>query len=115
MWTATDNKFALFNSSDTTVTPVVGSGQSGYHTIGFGFPVAEYALGLTYHHGMSVEDAKFVAALAVKAAKDYAETCGGRTNIITIRNIQPRRVAEVPASEVRDAEQYSDDCSRSSK
>jgi len=105
VWSSVDG-FGLFQSSDTTVAPVVKHGE-GHCTIGSGFSVVEYALGLTYQPGLSVEDAKFIAPLCIKAAKDYVDYCGGKTHVYTLKDTPPHRIHKVIPVEVRAAEEYS--------
>lgn len=107
IWTQRDG-CALLKVDDVTVSRVVVAG-TGHSTIGMGFSVADYALDLVYESGLSVEDAKFVATMAVKAAKDHVDYCGGTTNVWTIKNTLPHRIHHVIPVEVKEAETYSDD------
>jgi 20S proteasome alpha/beta subunit len=109
VWTRKDG-FGLFKTEDVTVTPVTKHG-SAYCSIGYGQYVSEYALGLTFQPGINMENAKFIAALCVKAAKDYVDYCGGRTQIITLGEIEGSEyhISRVNLFDIRDAEQYSED------
>jgi 20S proteasome alpha/beta subunit len=106
-WSKASGRFDLLTSDETTVTRVAPHGSASC-TIGCGQYVSEYALGLTYQVGMSVEDAKFVAAFCIKAAKDYVDFCGGSTQIYTIKNRSPF-LHSVISQEVKDAELYSEE------
>jgi 20S proteasome alpha/beta subunit len=105
-WTGADKAYSLFKTEDIVVTSVASPGKSSYCTIGSGFSVADYALGLTYDESKSVADATFLAAFCVKAAKDYVDYCGGNTHIYTIRN-SPYRVHHLPDVIVKEAESIS--------
>ena len=102
IWTRVDG-FGLFKTEDVVLTPV-----GDRCTIGMGFSVAEYALGLTHNATLSVDNTILPASLCVKAAKDYVDYCGGRTQMWTLRDTPPRRVQYVPQAEVEEAETHSD-------
>ena len=108
-WTRQDG-FGLFKTDDVVVTPVTKHG-SAYCSIGYGQYVSEYALGLTFQPGINLENAKFIAALCVKAAKDYVDYCGGKTHMYTLGEIEGSayHIGRVNVLDIKDAEQYSED------
>jgi hypothetical protein len=102
---AEPSKFQLFKSEDVTVNKVQGKAA-----IGMGFSVADYALDLMHQYPLSVDGTIFPAALAIKAAKDHVDYCGGHTIMWTIRgDAKPRRVQRVSGDEVLEAEEYSEE------
>jgi hypothetical protein len=67
--------------------------------------VSEYALALTYKQGLNVEKAKYLAAFCIKAAKDHAVSCGGKTHVHTIQGDGDIRI--IDKEKVNAAEDYS--------
>jgi 20S proteasome alpha/beta subunit len=106
VWTQTDG-YVMLSSNGTTVSPVVTLGTAST-CIGLGKHVSEYALALVFQSTLSVENAKFMAAFAIKAAKDYVDSCGGETKIYTLKDdASGFRVHRVMKVEVETAEKYS--------
>ena len=102
VWTRKEG-YGLFTTEEGEVNYVTTSG-TGYCTIGAGQAVAENALALTFQPGLSVENAKFVAAFCVKAAKDHDVYCGGNTRIYTVKEdgsgFMLHRLIETEVSEI---------------
>ena len=86
VWTERDG-FILLSSNEVNVGVPMPKHATGPCCIGFGQHVSEYALGLTFQTALNVEHAKFVAAFAIKAAKDHVASCGGQTRIYAIRKM----------------------------
>jgi len=108
VWTKADG-FGLFTSTNTTVTPITEADADSC-TIGTGFPVADFALGLTHQFGINGETAKLIAAFCIKGAKDYSDHCGGKTHIWTLTGDHTGcRLEKVIPVDVDDAEQYAAD------
>jgi 20S proteasome alpha/beta subunit len=114
VWTRRDG-FGLFQTESTSVNQeLLGS---GYCSIGTGVALAGYALDLTYNPWVTqVENAKFLAAFCIKAAKDYVGSCGGKTKIYTLQNNPSGfRSYHCLTDEVDEAEQYSEELFRTLK
>ncbi len=77
-----------------------------YETVGIGQYVACYALDLVRNPVIGVERGKFIAAYGIKAAKDYVDGCGKKTNIWTLDDAGVIHYAT--ASEIADLEEYCD-------
>lgn len=106
VWTRADG-FGLYTTDETTINTVVRS--SGHCSIGTGRPLSEYALDLICEPFITVENAKFAATLAIKAAKDYVGSCGGRTRIqALVESDSGCLFSRGMDSEVDDAEQQAD-------
>jgi hypothetical protein len=106
LWTRRDGH-TILSTSEVNVTKAVLSAPSGSCCVGLGRHVSEYALGLTFQFGLSVEHGKFVAAFCVKAAKDYVDSCGGQTHVSTIS--QDGKIKRVLLAEILEAENYTTD------
>lgn len=108
VWTKQDG-FGLFKTTATTISAVATR-----EVIGCGFDVVEYVLNLLYLSPITVEDATFVAVTCVKAAKDYVDYCGGKTNAWTMKDGPVARIKPVPPPEVNAAERHSKDVPQTS-
>lgn len=77
VYTAGDG-YELFRSSQSALNPV-----KTHDCIGSGVYVSEYAIDIVYDpgFGLTIDEAKFLAAFSIKAAKDYVNSCGGATKI----------------------------------
>jgi 20S proteasome alpha/beta subunit len=100
VWTKADG-YSLLTTDETTVTTLTASGTA-HCSIGTGRTISEYALGLTYQPGLSVDTAKFLAAFCIKAAKDHLGSYGGSTRIWTLKDEIPSaaRMRSVMTKEV---------------
>lgn len=94
--------FQLLKTEETTVDVV----KDNYCSIGWGFYVTDYALNLMASWEHSVEGAKLVAAICVKAAKDHVDYCGGDTRMIAVHDTPPFCIERILASEIKDIEDY---------
>lgn len=109
VWTRKDG-YALLQTDGTAVTQEMVHG-SGYCLIGSGIPLSAYALDLSWSPGMlTVETAKFLATFSIKAAKDYVNSCGGKTKTYILKqDADGYRGHRVYDAEVVDLESYSED------
>jgi 20S proteasome alpha/beta subunit len=101
IWTRSEG-LNLFQTYLTSLTPV-----AEYAFVGLGVYVSDYALSLMYRPDITVQEAKFLAAYCVKAAKDYVDACGKETKIQYINN--EGRIRRIHAPEIKDSETYCED------
>lgn len=105
VWTKSDG-VALLSSNDTVVERA-NTDASGFATIGCGSDVAEYASGFVLNKPFSVEEAKYVSVVCVKAAKDNVEACGGNTEVRIMRPTSNGCLQEkVPGYEIERTETF---------
>lgn len=96
----------LFQSDLTSVTSV-----SEYSCIGLGIYVSEFALGLMHRSDIGIEEAKFLAAYCIKAAKDYVDDCGKDTKIYVLS--KQGAISRVGLGEIKDTDEYIENLSDS--
>ena len=90
----------LYVSHETVLTPI-----NEYECIGSGAYLAKYLIRqyrIANKDANALEDAQLIASMAVKSAIDYDEYCGGKAEILIIKN-------DEPSDEMCEASSYPDD------